>query len=120
MESDPDDSFDEEKIPTTKCLGTIGLSPSLVSGPKKWSPRSLQDTETPVPQVAEIEFPRTRWAKGAFPEQDILTEENVDVCDKNDLTALHWACAYGQFSTVQLLLKYGANVNTLGPEKNLL
>lgn len=32
------------------------------------------------------------------------------------MTALHWAAAYGQFTSVQLLLANGAEVDVLGPE----
>ncbi|KAJ8962898.1 hypothetical protein NQ318_001309 [Aromia moschata] len=135
MEHEEDDSSSEEKdvkpiifpSPTTKSTDTFNLSPSLVSGPKKWSPRSLQDVltnlqrgntqaETPVPQITEIDF-HVRAGQGELTEQDIINETNVDIHDKNGLTALHWASAYGQFSTVQLLLKHGASVNKLGPEE---
>ncbi|XP_023310505.1 DNA-binding protein RFXANK-like isoform X2 [Anoplophora glabripennis] len=153
MEHDQEDSSNEEKDvkpiifpnPTTKSPETIGLSPSLVSGPKKWSPRLLQDgnrksaflpykhtytcntvltnlqrgntqAETPVPQSTEINF-HMKAGQGELTEQDILQEDDVDICDKNNLTALHWASAYGQYSTVQLLLKHGASVNKLGPEE---
>ncbi|KAJ8916362.1 hypothetical protein NQ315_005059 [Exocentrus adspersus] len=112
---------------------------------KKWSPRSLQDgnrksaflpykhthtcntvltnlqrgntqAETPVPQSAEINF-HVKAGQGELTEQEILKENNIDAFDKNGLTALHWASAYGQYNTVQFLLKYGANINKLGSEE---
>jgi ankyrin repeat protein len=145
-----DDSSSEEKdikpiiSPTSaKCESSIGLSPNLASGPKKWSPGSLQDVnrksafqpyrqslctvltnlqrgntqaETPVPQSADINF-HTRAGQGEISQHDINCEKSVDVCDCNGLTALHWAAAYGQYNTARLLLDNGADINKLGPEE---
>lgn len=110
--------------------------------PKKWSPGSWQDgnrksafqpykqslgtvltnlqrgntqAETPIPQEADINF-HTRAGQGEITEADIKSESGVDVLDSDGLTALHWACAYGQITTAQLLIRCGAQVDKLGPE----
>lgn len=149
-----EDSSNEEKyekpvIGTSPNLQSIdpasyNLSPNnnLVGGPKKWSPRSLQDAnrksaflpykqhstvltnlqrgntqaEKPVPQVTEINF-HIKAGQGELTIEDIMNEKFVDFRDASELTALHWACAYGQTSTVQLLLSHGADANKLGPEE---
>ncbi|KAJ3662432.1 hypothetical protein Zmor_006782 [Zophobas morio] len=125
------------------CETPIGLSPNLTSGPKKWSPGSLQDAnrksafqpyrqslctvltnlqrgntqaETPVPRSADINF-HTKAGQGEINEYDINYEKSVDVRDCNGLTALHWAAAYGQYNTVLLLLANGAEIDVLGPEE---
>lgn len=36
--------------------------------------------------------------------------------DINGLTALHWACAYGQLMSVQLLLEAKAQIDIEGPD----
>lgn len=117
-----------------------GLGPSNI---KKWLPGSWQDAtrksafqpykqtplctvltnlqrgntqaETPVPQPKDINF-HTRAGQGEITEEDINNEKCVDICDSNGLTALHWAAAYGQINSVQLLLKNGAVLDKLGPE----
>lgn len=117
-------------------------SPDAASGPKKWSPCAWQDgnrksafqpykqtlgtvltnlqrgntqAETPVPQEADINF-HTRAGQGEITESDVKSEKSVDVCDSEGLTALHWAAAYGQIATVQLLSSFGAEIDKLGPE----
>lgn len=131
-------------IPSTTGLsvGQIGLLPNLNSSTKKWLPGSWQDAtrksaflpykpivctvltnlqrgntqaETPVPQPADISF-HTRAGQGEISEIDIKCETSVDICDSNGLTALHWASAYGQLTSVQLLIANGAKVDVLGPE----
>lgn len=54
--------------------------------------------------------------QGEIKEEDIRNEDSVDVKDANGLTALHWAAAYGQVTSVQLLLANGAEVDVTGPE----
>ncbi|XP_044263447.1 ankyrin repeat family A protein 2 isoform X2 [Tribolium madens] len=138
---DDDSDKDIKPIIAPKC--ELGLSPDLSSGPKKWSPGSLQDAnrksaflpyrqslctvltnlqrgntqaETPVPQSADINF-HTKAGQGEITENDIDCEKSVDVCDCHGLTALHWAAAYGQYNTVQLLLANGAEIDKRGPEE---
>lgn len=45
-----------------------------------------------------------------------FTETDIDNEDCHGLTPLMWASAYGQFPTVQLLLKRGAAVDHVGNE----
>lgn len=68
-----------------------------------------------VPQETDINF-HTRAGQGEITESDIRNEPSVDVCDEDGLTALHWAAAYGQISSVNLLLAHGATIDKLGPE----
>lgn len=120
----------------------INVSPEASTGPKKWSPGSWQDgnrksafqpykqnlgtvltnlqrgntqAETPIPQEADINF-HTRAGQGEITEADIKSETSVDVLDNDGLSALHWACAYGQITTTQLLISCGAEIDRLGPE----
>ncbi|XP_023022439.1 uncharacterized protein isoform X2 [Leptinotarsa decemlineata] len=125
---------------------SLGLSSDVSCSPKKWSPRFLQDgirksaflpykqqssscntvltnlqrgntqAETPVPEPTEINF-HMKAGQGELTEEEIEREKNVDIVDGENLTALHWACAYGQFSTVEHLLKHGAMVNVKGSEE---
>ncbi|KAG5888807.1 hypothetical protein JTB14_032720 [Gonioctena quinquepunctata] len=133
-------------FPSPTSSSSLGLSSDLSSSPKKWSPRLLQDSsrksaflpykqhsypcttvltnlqrgntqaETPVTPSSEINF-HMRAGQGELTDKEIENEKNIDFLDIGNLTPLHWACAYGQFSTAQLLLKYGASVNKLGPEE---
>ncbi|KAL1502285.1 hypothetical protein ABEB36_007451 [Hypothenemus hampei] len=113
--------------------------------PLKWSPQSLHDknrisafqpyknctppttvltnlqrgntqAETLIPRPTELTF-HMKAGQGELNNQEILKEKNVDVLDPNGLTALHWASAYGQYNTVELLINFGANVNKLGPDE---
>lgn len=120
----------------------VGLSPHLVSGTKKWSPGSWQDgnrksaflpykpthctvltnlqrgntqAETPVPQASDFTF-HSRAGQGEITEFDIKCQKSCDTLDANGLTALHWAAAYGQLTSIQLLVENGAFIDKLGPE----
>lgn len=147
MDNFQEDSSSEEKDikPVFGISGTefhIGLS-DTVSSPKKWSPTSLQDgnrksaflpykfyscntvltnlqrgntlAENPLPEIIEVDF-HMKAGQGELSESDVI-KEDVNIKDSNDLTPLHWACFYGQFNAVQLLVNYGANVNDLGSEE---
>lgn len=121
----------------------IGMIPSIISSPKKWSPKSLQDVnrksaflpykqtsntvltnlqrgntqaETPESISPVVDF-HIRAGQGDLTEHEVKQEPNIDILDKNKLSALHWASAYGQVNSVQLLLNYNAKVNLLGPEE---
>uniref|UniRef100_U5ER16 Putative regulatory factor x-associated ankyrin-containing protein n=1 Tax=Corethrella appendiculata TaxID=1370023 RepID=U5ER16_9DIPT len=55
--------------------------------------------------------------------QGEITEEQVssyihivNALDSKQLTPLHWACYYGQLQSVNILIKYGADVNKLAPD----
>nr|CCA18281.1 conserved hypothetical protein [Albugo laibachii Nc14]CCA18445.1 conserved hypothetical protein [Albugo laibachii Nc14] len=43
----------------------------------------------------------------------IEKEGNLDERDKYGLTALHWACDYGNLEAVQFLIRLGANTNAV-------
>ena len=47
-------------------------------------------------------------------EKDTSTED-----DKHGFTSLHWSCFYGYFKCVELLLKYGADVNAIDSRQKL-
>ncbi|KAF7268361.1 hypothetical protein GWI33_018510 [Rhynchophorus ferrugineus] len=116
---------------------------SIINSSQKWSPQSLHDknrksafqpyrqciqsttvltnlqrgntqAETLIPQKIELNF-HTKAGQGELTDQDIIDEKDIDVADSNGLSALHWACAYGQYNTVELLIKYGSDINKLGP-----
>lgn len=113
----------------------------VTSGTKKWSPGKWQDAnrksafqpykqvctvltnlqrgntqaETPISQETEVGF-HTKAGQGEITSEDIKNEPHIDVVDNNGLNALHWASAYGQLMSVQLLLKAGAKVDFEGPE----
>lgn len=128
--------------PTTVPSG-ISMIPSIISSPKKWSPKSLQDVnrksaflpykqtsntvltnlqrgntqaETPESISPVVDF-HIRAGQGDLTEQEVKQEPNIDILDKNKLSALHWASAYGQVNSVKLLLNYNAKVNLLGSEE---
>lgn len=129
--------------PTTPPSERIGVISSIVSTSKRWSPKSLQDVnrksaflpykqtsntvltnlqrgntqaETPDSLSPVVEF-HTKAGQGDLTEQEVKQELNINVLDKNKLSALHWASAYGQVNSVKLLLNYKAKVNLLGPEE---
>lgn len=54
-----------------------------------------------------------RAGQGEITEKQARQQASIDEVDKNNLTALHWACFYGQLSSVKILLKCGANVSKL-------
>nr|CAH7746244.1 unnamed protein product [Callosobruchus chinensis] len=119
---------------------SYNLSPSLVGGSKQWTvnrksaflpyrhqnkcnttvltnlQRGNTQAQNPLPQISDVNF-HAKAGQGELTQQDVDNEPSVDIRDKHNMTALHWACHYGQVSTVQLLLNCGANVNLLGPEE---
>ncbi|XP_030764218.1 DNA-binding protein RFXANK isoform X2 [Sitophilus oryzae] len=144
QESSGDEKETKKNFNLAQTSTLIG-SFSLINSTQKWSPQSLHDknrksafqpyrqrassttvltnlqrgntqAETLVPQKIELNF-HTKAGQGELTEQDILKESDVDITDENELTALHWACAYGQYNAVELLISYGADVNKLGPEE---
>lgn len=77
--------------------------------------RGNTQADTPVPQSIDINF-HTRAGKGEITQEYIRKEKCIDLLDNNDLTPLHWAAAYGQTNSVQLLLLNGAQIDQIGPE----
>lgn len=151
MDPYEDDSSSEEKdikplifpSPTTASSQRITPIPSIVSNPKRWSPKSLQDVnrksaflpykqtsntvltnlqrgntqaETPELAPSTLDF-HIRAGQGDLTEQEVKQESDINALDKNNFTALHWASAYGQVNAVKLLLNYKAKVNLLGLEE---
>jgi ankyrin repeat protein len=55
-------------------------------------------------------------AQGEITAEHVKAEKNVDLLDSDQYTPLHWACYYGQLSSVQLLIEAGADVNKLAPD----
>lgn len=145
-----DDSSSEDKdvkpliFPSpTPASERISLVPSIVSTPKRWSPKSLQDVnrksaflpykqtsntvltnlqrgntqaETPEAIFPVLDF-HIRAGQGDLTEQEVKHEPDINVLDKNKLSALHWASAYGQVNAVKQLLNFKAKVDLLGPEE---
>lgn len=120
----------------------LGLTSDLTEAPKKWQPGSWQDSnrksafqpykqtlctvltnlqrgntqaETPIPQQSDINF-HTKAGQGEITENDVKNEKDIDIPDAKGLTALHWASAYGQINSVQLLITNGANIHKTGPD----
>lgn len=77
--------------------------------------RGNTQAETPIPQETEVSF-HTRAGQGEITAEDIKNEPYVDVRDGNGLTPLHWASAYGQLVSVQLLLEARAKIDLEGPD----
>lgn len=71
--------------------------------------------DTPVPQQSDINF-HTRAGQGEITEIDVKNEKDIDILDENELSALHWASAYGQYNSVNVLLNNGAKINLTGPD----
>lgn len=59
-----------------------------------------------------------RAGQGEVTEEQIAQQKliNIDLKDEFGFTALHWACFYGQLTTVVSLIEAGANVSLEAPE----
>lgn len=57
-----------------------------------------------------------RCGQGEITEEQTRQQPSVDAVDKNNFTPLHWACFYGQLSSVRILLKCKADVTKLAPD----
>lgn len=44
--------------------------------------------------------------QGEIVEEDVKAQPHVDVLDSKNFTPLHWACYYGQLSSVTILIAY--------------
>lgn len=145
-----DDSSEEKDVkpiifpsPTTAPSESISVLSSIVTTPKKWSPKSLQDAnrksaflpykqtcntvltnlqrgntqaETPESISPVLDF-HIRAGQGDLTDHEVKQEHDINVFDENNLSALHWASAYGQVNSVKLLLNFKAKVNLLGSEE---
>ncbi|XP_066157448.1 ankyrin repeat family A protein 2 [Euwallacea fornicatus] len=147
MDTSPESINDEDSSKTTSpqiSNSRWSPVPEQVATPK-WSPQSLHDknrksafqpyklctpsstvltnlqrgntqAETLIPQTVELTF-HMKAGQGELNSPDILQEKSVDVLDSNNLTALHWSAAYGQYNAVELLISFNADVNKLGPDE---
>lgn len=59
-----------------------------------------------------------RSGQGEITEDQAKHESDIDIdaLDASSYTPLHWACFYGQMNSVQILFKFGADVNKLAPD----
>lgn len=77
------------------------------------------NTEANVAGDISLSF-HERCGQGEVTEEQVRLENDhsggVDTEDASHLTPLHWSCFYGQLLSVQLLVKYGAEVNRLAPD----
>lgn len=64
-----------------------------------------------VKQESPIFHRRTIHELAAQGELYNIDRQLVDICDSNNMTPLIWAASYGQNSTVDYLIKSGADVN---------
>lgn len=79
------------------------------------------NTEASVQIEVSLNF-HERAGQGEITELQARQLQNIDELDRNQLTPLHWACFYGQLSSVKILINCGADVMTLAPDyvSNLL
>ncbi|KAL1129562.1 hypothetical protein AAG570_012507, partial [Ranatra chinensis] len=70
-------------------------------------------THIPQPDPAKVTW-FEKAGRGDIVQQDIDDVLNVNVEDENGFTALMWAAAYGQTSTVKMLILKNADVNSKG------
>lgn len=73
------------------------------------------NTEASVQLEISLSF-HERAGQGEITELQARQLPNIDETDKNNFTALHWACYYGQLSSVKILIKCGANVSKLASD----
>lgn len=73
------------------------------------------NTEANVQAEISLNF-HERAGQGEITEMQARQQPNIDEVDRNRLTPLHWACFYGQLSSVKILLNCGASVSKLAPD----
>lgn len=73
------------------------------------------NTQANVQTEISLSF-HERCGQGEITEKQALQHQSIDEIDKNNLTPLHWACFYGQLSSVKILIKCGANLSKLAPD----
>lgn len=73
------------------------------------------NTEANVQVEISLSF-HERAGQGEITEIQARQLQNIDETDKNTFTPLHWACYYGQLSSVKILIKCGANVSKLASD----
>lgn len=73
------------------------------------------NTEATIDDDVSLTF-HERSGQGEITLEQAQNEQSIDAIDEHSYTPLHWACFYGQLSSVQVLLNCGADVNKLAPE----
>lgn len=73
------------------------------------------NTEASVQTEVSLNF-HERAGQGEITEIQARQLACIDETDKNHLTPLHWACFYGQLSSVKILINCGANVSKFAPD----
>lgn len=73
------------------------------------------NTEASIQTEVTLSF-HERAGQGEITDLQTRQLQNIDETDKNQLTALHWACFYGQLTSVKILINCGANCTKLAPD----
>lgn len=73
------------------------------------------NTEASVQPEVSLNF-HERAGQGEITEIQARQLPCIDETDKNQLTPLHWACFYGQLSSVKILIDCGADISKLAPD----
>lgn len=126
-------SEDELSTSSTTPSTTPSISPAanntlvLTNGKRKsaFSPykptatvlTNLQRGNTEADVQAEICLTfHERSGQGEITDEQARQQPFIDAVDSNEFSALHWACFYGQLSSVRILVKYGANITKQAPD----
>lgn len=73
------------------------------------------NTEASIQSEVSLNF-HEKCGQGEITEIQARQLSNIDEMDRNRLTPLHWACFYGQLSSVKILLNSGASVSKMAPD----
>lgn len=73
------------------------------------------NTEANIQTEVSLNF-HERAGQGEITEIQARQLPNIDETDRNQLTPLHWACYYGQLSSVKILINCGADATKLAPD----
>lgn len=73
------------------------------------------NTEASVQSEVSLNF-HERSGQGEITETQARQLPCIDEVDTNHFTPLHWACFYGQLSSVKILINCGADINKLAPD----
>lgn len=90
-----------EHPPTVRLLGAFGLTKEVESEPTEPVDRLIAATKKNEPTVVN------EILASGFPP---------DTTDKTNRTAMAWAVSWGRYEVIDLLLKYGANINRQMPK----
>lgn len=74
------------------------------------------NTEADVQAEICLSF-HERSGQGEITDEQTRQQPYIDALDEHQFTALHWACFYGQLSSVKILVKSGANVSKQAPDR---